>query len=104
MHLPHHEHFLHLPLLESPKLLQSAATVLDKFVASQLGHDFFFFLIVQLNHDDATNMFHASVNTNLLVRQLEKQEMVPKNASMSGRAPSVLPFFTLCEQRTCCII
>jgi hypothetical protein len=117
-HLPHHEHFLQLPLLESPKLLQSAATVssfgvainhattlqeeqiqqaheqslhgvdhvtdwrvLDKFVASQLSHD------------DAANMFRASGNTNLLVRHLEKQEMVPENASMSSSSNCQIEFW-----------
>jgi hypothetical protein len=126
-HLPR-EHFLQLPLLESPKMLQSAANVssygidinhaaattlhssslshqiqqphehsfhamdqmttdwrvLDKFVASQLSPD------------GAANMFHASGNTNtnvLVSRHLEKQEMLPENASMSSSSNCHIEFW-----------
>ncbi len=136
-HVPH-EHFLQLPLLESPKLLQSAPNslapygidinhacttlqssplsqeeqihqpheqnlfhvayvnnyndqavdqvtdwrVLDKFVASQLSHDD----VPKQNSysTGANNIYHTSNTTNVLVRHLDKQEMVPESASMSS--------------------
>ncbi|GMY07786.1 NAC domain-containing protein 7-like [Fagus crenata] len=136
-HVPH-EHFLQLPLLESPKLLQSAPNslapygidinhacttlqssplsqeeqihqpheqnlfhvayvnnyndqavdqvtdwrVLDKFVASQLSHDD----VPKQNSysTGANNIYHTSNTTNVLVRHLDKQEMVPESASISS--------------------
>lgn len=136
-----HEHFLQLPLLESPKLLQSANgasmagysldinhtastlqpsplaqenhqiqrasqgfralyanpsneqiavdqltdwRVLDKFVASQLSHGDPV-LKENISYSNTPNMFHGSSNSmNVVVRHLEKQEMVPADdASMS---------------------
>ncbi|KAF5480268.1 hypothetical protein F2P56_001031 [Juglans regia] len=145
-HLPYHihphEHFLQLPLLESPKLLhQPAATlssnnclaafgidinqattvqsssisqeeqnfhpvysnncineqavdqvtdwrVLDKFVASQLSQDHDHHHVSKENSypnaANNNNIFQASGNTTaLLVRHLEKQEMVLEKSSLS---------------------
>ncbi|XP_015877921.1 NAC domain-containing protein 7 isoform X1 [Ziziphus jujuba] len=130
--VPHHEHFLQLPLLESPKLLQSTPTaamasnsiaaytldinhaatlqssslaheqnfrgavygnssvvdqltdwrVLDKFVASQLSQGE---VSKENGYSNApNNMFHGPGNTNVVVRHLEKQEMVPEHASISS--------------------
>ncbi|KAF3433136.1 hypothetical protein FNV43_RR24238 [Rhamnella rubrinervis] len=138
-----HEHFLQLPLLDSPKLVQSASIpmaaysldinhgasnfysssltqedhqiqrsghdqnfravygnssnheqatvdqltdwrVLDKFVASQLSHGNHVSKENNSYSNSASNMFNGSSNsTNVVVRHLEKQEMVPENASMS---------------------
>lgn len=134
-----HEHFLQLPLLESPKLLQNASTVncnslaaygldinhastlqsssltheehmqqtheqnlhpfygrdnneqavdqvtdwrvLDKFVASQLSQED---ASRENNYSNAANnIFRANEQTNILVSQLNKQQIVPENASTS---------------------
>lgn len=133
------DHFLQLPLLQSPKLLHTAPTVscnsiaaygldinqastlqfstltqeehiqlthdqsfhsmygnnnneqavdqvtdwrvLDKFVASQLSQEE---APKENNHSNvANNIFHTSAQTNILVRHLNKQEMVPENVSTS---------------------
>uniref|UniRef100_A0A7N2MIC6 NAC domain-containing protein n=2 Tax=Quercus lobata TaxID=97700 RepID=A0A7N2MIC6_QUELO len=140
-HAPH-DHFLQLPLLESPKLLQSAPTissnslapyvidinhattlqsssisqeeqiqhqpheqnfyvayannncngqavdqvtdwrVLDKFVASQLSHED---ASKQNSYSTGTNnIYHTSNSTNVFVRRMDKQEMVPESVSMSS--------------------
>ncbi|EOY22909.1 NAC domain protein, IPR003441 [Theobroma cacao] len=141
-HVPH-EHYLQLPLLESPKLLQTPAgavtcnsmaaygldmnnastlqsstltqedhiqqthdqqhlhalygnssnaqavdqltdwRVLDKFVASQLSQEDVAKENNYLSASAANNVFHSSEQTNLLSRHLNKQEMVPENASTS---------------------
>ncbi|XP_022738093.1 NAC domain-containing protein 7-like [Durio zibethinus] len=135
-----HEHYLQLPLLEIPKLLQTQGAVtcntmaalgldmnnastlqsssmiqedhihqtheqhlnalydnssneqaadqltdwrvLDKFVASQLSQED---VAKENNYSNASanSVFHSSEQTNLLIRHLNKQEMVPVNASTS---------------------
>ncbi|KAI4332651.1 hypothetical protein L6164_017543 [Bauhinia variegata] len=139
--LPYHvprDHFLQLPLLESPKLLQSASAmtsnsmaayvldmnhvtalqpssllqeeqvqhtgqqnfqmvygnngnqqgadqvtdwrVLDKFVASQLSQED---VSKDNNYSNEGNIFQTTDNSNVQFRHLDKQEMVPENASTS---------------------
>ncbi|KAM3682598.1 hypothetical protein ACB098_12G085300 [Castanea mollissima] len=145
-HAPH-DHFLQLPLLESPKLLQSAPTissnslapyvidinhattlqssslsreeqiqhqpheqnfyvayannncneqavdqvtdwrVLDKFVASQLSHED---ASKQISYSTGTNnIYHTSNSTNVFVRRMDKQEMVPESVSMSSSSGQI---------------
>ncbi|XWS36942.1 hypothetical protein CRYUN_Cryun19dG0001000 [Craigia yunnanensis] len=137
-----HKHYFQLPLLESPKLLQTSGAavscnsmaafgldmnntsnlqsssltqedhiqqtheqylhalygnssneqavdqvtdwrVLDKFVASQLSQEE---VAKENNYSSASanNVFHLSEHTNLLIRHLNKQEMVLENASTSA--------------------
>ncbi|XVF11180.1 hypothetical protein REPUB_Repub08aG0003900 [Reevesia pubescens] len=126
-----HEHYLQLPLLESPKLLQTTGAnvscnsmaafgldmknnstlqthdhqhlnalygnssneqavdqvtdwrVLDKFVASQLSQEEVSQEYNNNSSASAHNLLHSSEQTNLLIRHLNKQEMVPENASTS---------------------
>ncbi|XP_065622219.1 NAC domain-containing protein 7 [Quercus suber] len=145
-HAPH-DHFLQLPLLESPKLLQSAPTissnslapyvidinhattlqssslsqeeqiqhqpheqnfyvayannncngqavdqvtdwrVLDKFVASQLSHED---ASKQNGYSTGTNnIYHTTNSTNVFVRRMDKQEMVPESVSMSSSSGQI---------------
>lgn len=56
--------------------------VLDKFVASQLSQEEV--LSKENDYSNGTNNFHASDDTDAMVKNLEKQEIAPENASTSS--------------------